>query len=135
MGDREARAPLPGVETDAYRRGYADASAGEDPSPPSAGTVRYCYWEGYHDSERGSAWAEIVGPSKPTPRKGARGPERDHATDRRVIEIRAALQNWGFAATAPQIAVALSFERGELVTADAVRARLKHHSKGQSPAD
>lgn len=62
-----------------------------------------------------------------TPRKGARGPERDHATDRRVLEIRAMLQYWEFAATAPQIAAVLSFERGELVTADAVRARLRWH--------
>jgi hypothetical protein len=61
-----------------------------------------------------------------SPRKGARGPERDHATDRRVIEIREQLADWGFAATAPQIAAVLSFERGERVTADAVRARLRH---------
>lgn len=58
-------------------------------------------------------------------RKGARGPERDHATDRRVLEIRAMLKRWKFAATAPQIAAVLSFERGQRVTADAVRARLR----------
>ena len=68
-------------------------------------------------------------------RKGARGPERDHDTDRRVLEIREQLAAWGFASTAPQIAVVLSFERGHRTTADSVRARLRHHSKGQSPAD
>ena len=63
------------------------------------------------------------------PRRGARGPERDHATDRRVLEIRAKLNAWGFASTAPQIAAVLSFERETLVTADAVRARLRHAAK------
>ena len=66
------------------------------------------------------------GPSRPSG-PGGRGPGRDHATDQRVLEIREQLTAWGFAATAPQIAAVLSFERGELVTADAVRARLRWH--------
>ena len=59
------------------------------------------------------------------PRKDARGPIPDHATDRRILEIRDCLKAWGFSGGIAQIAAVLSVERGERVTADAVRARLR----------
>ncbi len=54
---------------------------------------------------------------------GSRGPQRDQDTELRVREIHAQLVAFGFAATNPQIAAALSIERGARVTADMVRAR------------
>ena len=54
---------------------------------------------------------------------GSRGPQRDQETELRVREIHAQLVAYGFAATNPQIAAALSIERGTRVTADMVRER------------
>jgi len=59
------------------------------------------------------------------PRPGARGPRPDHDTDRRCVAIRDQLRAFGFAANMPQVAAVLSVERGERVTADAVRARFR----------
>ena len=56
-------------------------------------------------------------------RKGSRGPERDHKTEARIREIHATLVGYGFVRTNPQIAAALSIERGVRVSTDAVRAR------------
>jgi hypothetical protein len=56
---------------------------------------------------------------------GSRGPARDIATDARILEIIAQLEDWGFYAGNAAVAVALSFEREERVTVDAVKARRK----------
>lgn len=54
---------------------------------------------------------------------GRRGPARDTETDQRILEIVAQLEAWDFHAGHSQVAAVLSFERGEHVTAEAVRNR------------
>lgn len=66
---------------------------------------------------------------------GSRGPQRDQETELRVREIHAQLVAFGFAATNPQIAAALSIERGTRVTADMVRARRRRWENAPQPEE
>ncbi len=53
------------------------------------------------------------------------GRRPDLDTLARIREIRAQLKEWGHAGTLAQVAAVLSIERGERVTADSVRGRLR----------
>ncbi len=54
---------------------------------------------------------------------GKRGPARDTATDERITELVEALTGYGFEPRHVTVAAVLSVERGEPVTAEAVRNR------------
>ena len=58
------------------------------------------------------------------PRPGARGPRPDTATTDRCFAIRRELQAMKFTGSYTQIAAVLSFERGDVISANAVRQRM-----------
>ncbi len=58
------------------------------------------------------------------PRPGARGPRPDIATNDRCFEIRDKLRGMKFTGSYTQIAAVLSFERGTVISANAVRSRM-----------